>query len=196
MCCFYSWFHLLWEATDHKKWLNPSHVAGTVIGSLILLWRRQDFAFRNEPVIHASVMCIGNKDFLKTPRQHGIILIITHHIDRFMCIEKCEIQDDVIKWKYFSRYWHFKRGNHRSMVDSPHKGQQCGALVFSVIFAWTNSWVNNRDAGYFVRHSAHYDVTVMQAKSSMENFSREFISWQFLPSKIIQTREWKTHPYG
>ena len=29
--------------------------------------------------------------------------------------------DDVMKWNYFSRYWPFVRGTHRSPVDSPHK---------------------------------------------------------------------------
>ena len=39
--------------------------------------------------------------------------------------------DDVIKWKHFPRYWPFVRGIHRSTVNSPHKGQWHGALVFS-----------------------------------------------------------------
>ena len=29
--------------------------------------------------------------------------------------------DDVIKWKYFPRYWPFMRGIHQSSVNSPHK---------------------------------------------------------------------------
>ena len=61
----------------------------------------------------------------------------------------------------FPRYWHFVRGIHRSRVNSPHKGQWRGALVFSLICAWTNGWANNRDAGDLRRHHAHYDVTVM-----------------------------------
>ena len=70
--------------------------------------------------------------------------------------------DDVIKWKNFPRYWPFVRGIHRSPVDSAHKGKWCGALMFSLICAWTNGWSNNRDAGGdFRRHRAHYDVTVM-----------------------------------
>ena len=32
------------------------------------------------------------------------------------------MHDDVIKWKHFPRYWPFVRGNHRSPVNSPHKG--------------------------------------------------------------------------
>ena len=65
--------------------------------------------------------------------------------------------DDVIKWKHFLRYWTFVREIHRSPVNSPHKGQWCGALMFSLICAWAN----NREAGDLRRHHAHYDVTVM-----------------------------------
>ena len=46
-------------------------------------------------------------------------------------------------------------------VDSPHKGQCRGALMFSWICRWTNDWANNRDAGVWRRHRAHYDVIVM-----------------------------------
>ena len=68
------------------------------------------------------------------------------------------IHDDVIKWKNSPRYWPFVRGIHRSPVNSPHKGQWRGALMFSLICAWINSWVNNRDAGDLRRHRPHYDV--------------------------------------
>ena len=69
--------------------------------------------------------------------------------------------DDVIKWKYYPRYWPFVRGIHWSQVVSPDKGQWGGALIFSLTFAWTNSWTNNRNAGDLRRHRAHYDVNVM-----------------------------------
>ena len=71
------------------------------------------------------------------------------------------LRDDVIKWKHFPRYWPFVWGIHRSPVNSPHKGQWRGALMFSLISAWTNSWANHRDAGDLRRHCPHYDVTVM-----------------------------------
>ena len=69
--------------------------------------------------------------------------------------------DDVIKWKQFPRYWPFVWGIHRSPVNSPHKGQWCGVLMFSLICAWVNGWVNNREAGDLRSHRAHYEVTVM-----------------------------------
>ena len=58
-----------------------------------------------------------------------------------------QFHDNVIKWKHFSRYWPFVRGIHRSPGNSPHKDQWRGALMFSLICAWINGWVNNREAG-------------------------------------------------
>ena len=69
--------------------------------------------------------------------------------------------DDVNIWKHFPRYWPFVRGIHRSPVNSQHKGQWRGALMFSLIGAWTDSWANNGDAGDLRRCRAHYDVIVM-----------------------------------
>ena len=48
------------------------------------------------------------------------------------------------------------------LVNSPNKCQWRGTLLFSLIGAWTNGWVNNRDAGDLRHHRAHYDVTVMR----------------------------------
>ena len=68
---------------------------------------------------------------------------------------------DVIKWKHFPRYRPFVRGIHRSPVNSPHKGQWCRSLMFSLICAWINGWVNNGEAGDLWCQLAHYDVTIM-----------------------------------
>ena len=57
--------------------------------------------------------------------------------------------DDVIKWKPFPRYWPFVRGIHRSPLNSPHKGQWRGALMFSLICVSINGWVNNGEAQWF-----------------------------------------------
>ena len=42
-----------------------------------------------------------------------------------------------------------------------HKGQWRGALMFSLICAWINRWVNNGEAGDLRRHGAHYNVAVI-----------------------------------
>ena len=61
----------------------------------------------------------------------------------------------------FPRYCPFVRRIHRSPVNSSHKGQWRGALMFSLICAWRNGWVNDREAGNLRRHHAHYGITVM-----------------------------------
>ena len=67
---------------------------------------------------------------------------------------------------FFPRYWPFVRGMLRSPVNSPHKGQWLGALMFSFICAWIHGWVKHREAGELRRHRAHYDVIVMSWNAS------------------------------
>ena len=100
----------------------------------------------------------------------GHICVCHGRMDNFrsgVSIEKKDIlggslhsHDDVIKWKHFPRYWPFVRGIHRSPMNSLHKGQWRGALMFSLNCVWINSWINNCEAGDFRRDRAHYDVIV------------------------------------
>ena len=60
----------------------------------------------------------------------------------------------------------FVRGIHRPPVGSPHKGQWRATLEFSLIYAWTNDWANNRDADDLKRHRAHYDVVTVRVNHS------------------------------
>ena len=83
--------------------------------------------------------------------------------------------DDVIKWKHFPRYWPFVRGIQRSPVNSPHKGQWRGALMFTLICARINGRVNNREAGDLRRHRAHYGVSVMAHLNLKQNVPLELI---------------------
>ena len=68
-------------------------------------------------------------------------------------------------------YWPFVRGIHRSPVNSLHKGQWRGTLMFSLIYGWINGWVNNREAGDLRHHHAHYDIIVM-----IGNFKTQLLS--------------------
>ena len=52
-----------------------------------------------------------------------------------------------------------------SPVSSPHKGQWRGALMFSLICAWINRWVNDREAGYLKRYRVYYEATVLKTLS-------------------------------
>ena len=77
-----------------------------------------------------------------------------------ICVIRPQWHDDVIEWTHFPRYWPFMRGIHRSPVNSPHKDQRRRAFMFSLICAWTNGLITNRDADNLRRHLAHYDITV------------------------------------
>ena len=75
------------------------------------------------------------------------------------------VHGDVIKLKHFPPYWPFVRGIHRWLVNSPHKGQWRGALIFFFLSTrWINGWVNNREAGDLRCQRAHYHVIVMYTK--------------------------------
>ena len=87
--------------------------------------------------------------------------------------------DDVIKWKHFTRYWPFVRGIHRWPVNSPHKAQWRGALMFSLIYTWLNGWVNNREDGDLRCHRAHYDIIVMNIVVV------DTLLWQWLQITIV-----------
>ena len=85
------------------------------------------------------------------------------------------IHDDVIEWKHFPRYWPFVRGIQRYSVNSQHKGQWRGALMFSLNCARINGWVSNDEVGDLRRHRAHYDVIVMHELAAI-----------YKPSEIIR----------
>ena len=69
-------------------------------------------------------------------------------------------------------------GNSPVPVNSPHKGQWRWALMFSLICAWINGWVNNREAGDLRRYRVHYDVIVMWYVGGRDgDINRTYITW-------------------
>ena len=87
----------------------------------------------------------------------------------------------------FSALLAFVHGITRSPVNTPHKSQWRGALMFSLICAWINAWVNNREAGDLRRHRAHYDVIVIEAKTFQTLwtlFHKRFSWWYVHGHKI------------
>ena len=108
-------------------------------------------------------LCIYSKFHQTTffPR-HGIAIPWGWYSDSLIsCTCHCHAHHGIVKWKHFSRYWPFVRGVHRCPMNSPHKGQWRGTLMFSLICARINCWVNNREAGELRRRRARYDVIVM-----------------------------------
>ena len=116
------------------------------------------YPYLDGPFFVYMLLLLNSKQVQSLPET--AITLFTYAHKRY---KRYRTHDDVIKWKHFPRYWPFVRGIHRSPVNSPHKGQWRGALMLSLICAWINDWVNNREASDLRRHRAHYDATVMYA---------------------------------
>ena len=123
---------------------------------------------------------------------HSSTLIKAYKIANFLVENRgltTYIHDEAIKWKHFPRYWPFLRGIHRSPVNSSNKGQWRGALMFSLICARINGWVNNDEAGYLRRHRAHYDVIIMGPwfwTSSPGIFQAPHVLIKRIPQKLTE----------
>ena len=61
------------------------------------------------------------------------------------------------------------------------QGQSRGTLMFSLICAWTNGWVNNIEECDLKRHRAHHDVTVMCTLSR-----QDIIDWDVFDRYTFQ----------
>ena len=59
-------------------------------------------------------------------------------------------------------------GNSPVHGEFPYKGQWREALMFSLICARINGWVNDGEAGDLRRHRAHYDVIVISTKDCVD----------------------------
>ena len=66
------------------------------------------------------------------------------------------------------------------LVNSPHKDQQHGALMFPFICAWTNTWANNGNAGDLKCHHAHYYVTVMSCFKILKTDTTWLVFYGFI----------------
>ena len=105
--------------------------------------------------------------------------------------------DDVIKWRHFPP-WPFVRVIHLSPVDSPHKGQWRGALMFPLICTRTNGWTNNWDAGDLRRHRTHHGATLTYHENVLEMSPTNqlpFASCALCYMQIYQTRRADTYQF-
>ena len=71
------------------------------------------------------------------------------------------------------------------------------ALMFSLICAWTNRWVNNRDAGDLRRYYAHCDITVIVThiyyhfgSYMLDKYHTNCITLEQLRSPVPDTSAW------
>ena len=129
------------------------------------------------PTALCELTIIGEVDKETNERRCKVLTeALTDHMgipaDRYVreyyhCEKTTNKHDDVIKWIQFPRNWFFVRAIHRSSMNSPHKGRWRGKLMFFLICARINGWVNNREPGDLRRHRTHYDVTVMNCANAL-----------------------------
>ena len=68
------------------------------------------------------------------------------------------------------------------------------SLMFSLICAWINDWVNHGDAGVLRRHRAHYDVTVMTEYDSVALFNPAWVcARRTMNMQAIRIEQWLVH---
>ena len=103
--------------------IQPGHIFAHVAVTCVQLRHVCEVGTACISVTTKSVMCIKQGFYWCLPvKQRWQTSINDSH----------ESHDDVINWKHFPRCWPFVRGIHRSPVNSPHKGQWRGALIFSL----------------------------------------------------------------
>ena len=123
----------------------------------------------NNPSYAAVLTIVKSRQFI-VYRVYDSVYLPCYLNTCYCCVCNMLLYDDVIKWKHVHRCWPFVRGIHWSAVNSPHKGQWRGTLMFSLMCAWTKGWVNNRDAGDLTHHCTHYDVTAMSLAFDSSHF--------------------------
>ena len=109
---------------------------------------RSSFRSNNFKFIKKSLACTGKAQSLSCPA-YQIVL--------------CNASlSTLINWSW----WRHQMETISALLaicawNSPVTGQWRVALMFSLICAWINDWVNSREPGDLRRHYAHYDVIVM-----------------------------------
>ena len=130
---------------------------------------------------HHNDLCVSISVF--------IVIIIIH---QQKLVKRNDCQREKMSWwchemETFSALLAFCVGN--SPVNSPHKGQWCGALMFPLLCAMINGWVNNCEAGDLRHHHAQYDVIVMCLAGKLgvgtrtDTWTDRFQQWQYLKAK-------------
>ena len=78
-------------------------------------------------------------------------------------------------------------------VDSPHKGQWRGALMFFYLRPNTRS-ANTRDAGDLRRHPVHYDVTLMEVPSDLAQQFHHVYTGAIIQDAVISCQRTMSRP--
>ena len=157
-----------WHTKSHwnksQIWSSGHHRLGYLYIECLV----QDCSKSSATALEILQSCIKSIEMIcHMNSTHGFVTYCRVVVELFinLLLHGIYFHDDVIKWKHFSRYWPFVRGIHRSPVNSHHKRLWRGAFMFSLICAWTNVWVNNRNAGDLMTSPRYSDVTLMVNRS-------------------------------
>ena len=115
--------------------------------------------------------CSGNSPVTRAGASTTRVRVLPKTIDMNILKTLYSSTTRVLISQYSYSYVQYSPQPCRSPVNYPHKGQWRGALMFSLICAWINAWVNNREAGDLRRHYAHYDVTVMYMLNYLQGWA-------------------------
>ena len=123
-------------------------------------------AIESELHIHTHT-CVCLAYCTQHPKKSNLTVSIQHVYDIFV---------------HKNSWWHHQMETFSALLDlcarnspqvnSLHKGQWLGALVFSLICAWTNGCANNRDTGGLRRYRFHCNVTLICKPDSLCNSIR------------------------
>ena len=89
---------------------------------------------------------------------------------------------------------------HRSQVNSPHKGQWRAALIFALICAWRNGWVNNRYTSNLGRHCTHFGVMAILTIHPIACWDFGYVvshvhRWLIIAEAASSGRTWLYHEF-
>ena len=162
-----------WHIVSLTHW--PQSIPRTHIMDWVLedfLWNRsQDTLNYKSTLVQVMACCRQAVSYYLSKCWHGSMSLygVTRPplILRFSISRHTNMNNGLSWWRHqmetFSASLALCSGTSPAPVNSPHKGQWRGALMFSLIYAWINDWVNNREAGDLRRHRGHCDVNVMVA---------------------------------
>ena len=167
--------HNHWYVTNMKYVSDLDRLSMATQGlnqweTILHMWRRLSFSHRlrldQAEIAYRNSHSLSLKNVLYTFSIRQYVKIETntifHHIALIFKFSWWRHQMET-----FSALLALCAGNSPVPVISPHKGQWRGALMFSLIYAWINDWVNNREAGDLRRQRGHCDVIVMCIKKNV-----------------------------
>ena len=140
----------LYFSPDHSVYNWVTLLCGSVTNGFSMLMLSVHLCYSTNIVFIYQILYHHNRvgGLLVSLKTYEIILVgmlpiffMPARRSRLLYGQKLHVHDDIIKWKHFPRYWPFVRGIHRSLVNSPHKGQWRRALMVSLIYTRINGWV-------------------------------------------------------